>query len=412
MRRVVITGVGLVSSLGLNVRTFWDNVKRGKSGISLIESFDASDFPVRIAGEIKGFNPLDYLDGRTARRIDRFCQFGLVSAMEAVEDSGLDLDREDRTAIGVMVGSGIGGLYEIEAQHTRLIEKGPSKISPFMIPKLMVNAASGQISIHFSLNGPNSAVATACASASNAIGHAFDIIRHDRADVMLCGGAEAAVTQLGVAGFIAMNAVSRRNEEPTRASRPFDLRRDGFVIGEGAGILILEELGRAKKRGAKIYAEVAGYGMSGDGYHIAAPEPEGKGAILSIKQALKDSGLAKSDISYINAHGTGTPLGDIAETIAIKAVFGDDARTLAVSSTKSMIGHLLGASGGPELIATALALGEGVIPPTINLEEKDPRCDLDYVPNEAREQKLTAAMSNSFGFGGHNASLVIMRFDG
>jgi len=412
MRRVVITGVGVVTSLGLNAPLFWENIVKGRSGIGLIEAFDSTEYPVKIAGEIKNFDPGVFLNKRIAQRVDRFCQFGLVASIEAVKDSGIDLHKDDVNRIGVMVGSGIGGLTEIEIQHTRLVEKGPSKISPFMIPKLMVNAASGQISIYFGLRGPNSSVATACASASNAIGHAFDLIRRGAADAMLSGGTEAAITPLGVGGFIAMNALSRRNDEPTKASRPFDLKRDGFVLGEGAGIVILEELERAKKRGANIYAEMAGYGMSGDGYHIAAPEPCGVGAALAMKQAIEDSGLDISEIRHINAHGTGTPLGDVAETLAIKAVFGAHAKTVLVSSTKSMIGHLLGASGGPELIATIMAIRENIVPPTINLEEPDPKCDLDYVPNTAREAQVNAALSNSFGFGGHNASLVAKKYRG
>jgi len=410
MRRVVVTGMGVVSSLGIGAGKFWENLIRGVSGISRIEQFDASEYAVKIAGEIKRWDACDYIDRRTARRLDRFCQFALVSSIQAAEDSELDFDALDKDRAGVIVGSGIGGLSEIETQHFRLIEKGASKVSPFMIPKLMINAASGQLSIHFGLSGPNSAVATACASATNAIGYAFDMIRRNYADVMITGGSEAAITPLGISGFVSMNALSRRNSDPARASRPFDKDRDGFVMGEGAGIVILEEYGYARRRGAKIYAEVIGHGMSGDAHHIAAPEPEGKGAVLAMQRALEDAGIAPEDVGYINAHGTGTPLGDLAEAIAIRSVFGDHADKLAVSSTKSMIGHLLGGSGGPEFVATVLTLQRGILPPTINRDTPDPQCNLDVVPNQAREQSIDVAMSNSFGFGGHNATLVLRKF--
>jgi len=412
MGRVVVTGLGVVSSLCLGAAGFWEKIKQGVSGISRIERFDTSDFSVKIAGEVKNWNPLDYLDRRQARRLDRFCQFAVVAGIQAFDDSGLDIDNIDKDRVGVLVGSGIGGLGEIEEQHLRLIEKGSAKVSPLMIPKLMINAASGQLSIHYGFQGPNSAVASACASATNAIGFAFDIIKNGLVDIILTGGSEAAITPLGMSGFISMNALSRRNDEPEKASRPFDLDRDGFVMGEGAGVIVLEDYEYAKRRGANIYAEVIGHGMSGDAYHIAAPEPNGHGAALAMIQALKCAGITATDIDYINAHGTGTPLGDKAETQAIKTVFKEDAGKVAISSTKSMIGHLLGGSGGPEFIATAYAVKENLAPPTINYGTQDPECDLDCVPNEAREMVINYAMSNSFGFGGHNATVVLKKYDG
>jgi len=410
-RRIVITGVGAVTSFGVEKEDLWSALVAGKSGIRKISNFDASDFKVRIASEVADWHPAQYLDKKLARHLDRFAQFALVAAIKAVEDSGIDFSRIDPFRAGVIVGSGIGGLIEIETQHSRLLKLGPSRISPFMIPKLMVNAASGQISIMYGLKGPNIAVATACASGSHAIGDAFKVIQSDEADVIVSGGAEAALTPMGLGGFAAMRALSCRNEAPEKASRPFDLDRDGFVLGEGAGVVVLEELETAKKRGAHIYTEMLGYGMSGDGWHITAPDPEGSGPSSAMRSALKDARISPQDVKYINAHGTSTPLNDEIETKAIKKVFGPSAHDLAVSSTKSMLGHLLGASGGVEMVITALALEHGVMPPTINYETPDPKCDLDYVPNTAREESISLAMSNSFGFGGHNASLIVGKFD-
>jgi 3-oxoacyl-[acyl-carrier-protein] synthase II len=406
-RRIVITGVGTVTALGTEKQAFWSALCEGKSGVSTITSFDSSVFDVHIAGEIKGFEPEKWIERKQARRLDRFAQFAVAAAVEAIRDSGLDVSKIDPTRAGVIVGSGIGGLTEIETQHCMLLTKGPSKISPFMIPKLMVNAAAGQISITFGLRGPNSAVATACASGTNAIGDAFKVIQRGEADIMVTGGTEAAITPMGVGGFAQMKALSRRNDAPEKASRPFDRDRDGFVMGEGAGILILEEYEHAKRRGAQVYAELLGYGMSGDGCHITAPDPEGRGAAQSMKDALRDAGLNPEDITYINAHGTSTPLNDVVETRGIKSVFNTYARKVAISSTKSMLGHLLGASGGVEMVACALMVKNDLIHPTINYETPDPECDLDYVPNASRQMTVNRVMSNSFGFGGHNATLII-----
>ncbi len=411
-RRVVITGLGTINSLNSDLETFWSLLCEGKSGIGYIEKFDTSDFAIKFGGEIKDFEPTRWVDAREARRLDPFALYALAATQLAIEDAGLDFQEEDPYECGVLIGSGIGGLREIEEQHTRLLEKGPSRISPHMIPKLMVNAASGQVSIRYGLRGPCSAVATACASASNALGDAFKIIQRGDADVMIAGGTEAALLPMGLAGFTALRALSRRNDAPERASRPFDKDRDGFVLSEGSAVLILEELEHAKRRGARIYAEFVGYGMSSDGCHITAPEPEGLGAARAMASALRDAGLEPQDIDYINAHGTSTPLGDIAETKAIKRIFGEHAYKIPVSSTKSQMGHLLGASGALELLICCLAIRDGVIPPTINYETPDPECDLDYVPNVARKQQLRYVMSNSFGFGGHNTALVIARYDG
>jgi 3-oxoacyl-[acyl-carrier-protein] synthase II len=411
-RRVVITGFGTINSLSSDLETFWKKICEGQSGIVAIKGFDTTEYKVKFGGEIHDFEPEKYIDAREAKRLDQFAAYALAAAEVAVRDSGIDFSKEDLTACGVVVGSGIGGLHEIEEQHSRLIEKGPSRISPFMIPKLMVNAASGQISIRFGLKGPNSAVATACASASNAIGDAFKLIQRGAADVMLSGGSEAALTPMGMSGFIALRALSTRNEDPTAASRPFDADRDGFVLSEGSGIMVIEELERAKKRGAKIYAEIVGYGMSADGSHITAPDPEGAGAAKAMANALRDAELNPADIEYINAHGTSTPLGDVAETKALKKVFADAIRKIPVSSTKSQMGHLLGASGSVELIVTALAIQRGVLPPTINYGRPDPECDLDYVPNTARDAQIRCAMSNSFGFGGHNTALIVSALNG
>jgi len=409
-RRVVVTGLGLITSLGHEIEVFWKRLLAGESGVSRIQSFDVSAYPVQIAGEIKDFDPEQYIDKREARHLDRFAQFGVAAATLAVKDSGLDLGAiEDPYRVGVVVGSGIGGLAEFEEQHSRLLEKGPMRVSPFMVPKLMINAVAGQISILYHIKGPNSGVANACASANNAIGQAFWAIEIDEADVMIAGGAEAALTPMGLAGFCAARALSVRNDDPARASRPFDRDRDGFVLSEGAGIVVLEEYEHARKRGARIYAELVGFGMSGDGCHIVQPEPEGRGAAAAMRAMLADAEAAPESVDYINAHGTSTGLGDIAETKAVKSVFGDHARKLAISSTKSSIGHLLGASGGVEFIACALAIRDQVAPPTINLDNADPECDLDYVPNVPRPMKITCAASNSFGFGGHNASLLIKK---
>ncbi len=406
-RRVVITGMGLVTALGEELDSFWQNVCAGKSGVKKIESFDPSAYPVRIGGEVVDFDCNRYVDKREARRIDRFALFALHSAIDAVKDSGLDMEKIDRDRTGVTIGSGIGGLSEIEKEHTKLLSRGPDRVSPFCVPKLMVNAASANISIYYHLRGLNTSVVTACASAGHAIADAYREISVGQADAMITGGSEAALTQLGLASFCALKALSRRNDEPQRASRPFDRDREGFVLSEGAGILVLEEYEHAKKRGARIYAELIGCGATCDGTHITQPEPTGKGSRIAMSTALDRAGLNPDQIDYINAHGTSTMLNDISETNAIKAVFKDAAKKVSISSTKSHLGHLLGASGGVELIACALAMQHGVVPPTINLENPDEQCDLDYTPLQPRERKIRYAMSNSFGFGGHNACLVI-----
>lgn len=408
-RRVVVTGVGVVTALGCDTGEFWDNLCAGKSGVTLLERFDPADFKVRFGGEIKDFSPEECISAKELKRLDRFCQFAMFAAAKAIAQSGIDLQAGDPYRHGVVTGSGIGGLHEIEEQHCALFDRGPNRVSPFMIPKLMVNAASGNISVHWGLKGPNTAVATACASASNAIGDAFDLIRANRADVMISGGSEAAITPMGLSGFARMSALSTRNDAPHRASRPFDRDRDGFVMSEGAGMVVLEEYEHARRRGAAILAEVVGYGLSADGNHMTAPDPEGRGAARAMQFALQDAGLNPGQIDYINAHGTSTPLGDKAETVAIKTVFNGESRRVAVSSTKSQLGHLLGASGGVEFVVSVLALQGQVMPPTINLENPDPDCDLDYVPHEARTKGLKYVMSNSFGFGGHNACLVLAK---
>ncbi|HSQ54860.1 MAG TPA: beta-ketoacyl-ACP synthase II [Gemmata sp.] len=408
-RRVVITGLGTVNPLGLNVRDYWRELLAGKSGIAPITLFDTKDFKVRFGGEVKGFNPEPVLDTRSARKLDRFTQFALVAATEAVADSGLDFAREDPFRCGCIFGSGIGGLAEFEDGHTTLMNKGPSRVNPFVIPKMIANSASGNISIRFGLRGPNTTVSTACSSAAHAIGDSLAAIRHGYADVMVSGGSEAAITPMGLAGFIACRALSERNDDPSRASRPFDRDRDGFVLSEGAGVLVLEELGRAKARGAKIYAEVCGSGNTADAYHITAPHEDGIGAAEAMRGAVRDAEWNPEDVHYINAHGTSTGLGDVAETKAVKQVFGPHAKRLMLSSTKSMIGHLLGASGGVEAIACALSLTHGILHPTINLvhQDIDAGCDLDYIPNIAREARVKKLLSNSFGFGGHNCSLAL-----
>lgn len=409
-RRVVVTGMGLVTPLGETVAEFWDRVVSGQSGVTELDLFDCSGYDVKIGGECREFDPSRYLDRREAKRLDRFIQFAMAASGEAVRTSGIDFSSIDRRRVGVITGSGIGGLWELEVQHLRLLKKGPSKISAFTIPKLMVNAASGNLSIRYGTLGPSTAVATACASATNAMGDALQAIRSGQTDVMITGGTEAALSPLGLAAFAAMKALSTRNDDPERASRPFDRDRDGFVLGEGAGVLIFEDLESAKRRGAEILAEVLGFGTTADAEHITQPAESGAGAARAMKLAIADAGLNPEDIDYINAHGTSTPLGDVAETVAIKKVF-DSSSKLAISSTKSAIGHLLGASGGVELIATIMAMQHAVAPPTINLDNPDPQCDLDYVPNTARDLRIRRAMSNSFGFGGHNACLVVGRFE-
>jgi 3-oxoacyl-[acyl-carrier-protein] synthase II len=406
-RRVVITGLGTVNPLATDVKSYWQGLLAGRSGIGKLEHIDPSAFKVRFGGEVKNWDPERYLDSKTARRLDRYAQFGVVAAIEAVRDSGLDFTREDSFRCGVILGSGIGGLSEFEEQHTRYLQSGPGKISPFVIPKMMGNAAPANISIHMGLCGVNTAVATACASAANAIADAFHVILRDEADVMITGGTEAAITHMGLGGFCSARALSQRNHDPATASRPFDKDRDGFVLSEGAGIIVLEEYEHACKRGAPVYAEFLGAGSSADAHNITAPHPEGIGAIRAMQLGLKEARLAPVDIQYVNAHGTSTELGDAAETRAVKKVFGDHVGKLAISSTKSMVGHLLGASGGVEIIATILSIKHGVVHPTINLDYPDADCDLDYVPKESRDMRVRFAISNSFGFGGHNCSLVV-----
>ncbi len=406
-RRVVITGLGAVTPLGVGVPVLWQGLLEGKSGIGNIELFDTSAFEVHFGGEVKHFVPEKLLDAKAARRLDRFAQFALVAAKEAVKDSGLEIAREDPFRCGVIFGSGIGGISEFEEQHSRYRDKGPGRISPFVIPKMIANSASGNISIEFGMCGPNTTLSTACASAAHAVGDALRAIQHDEADVMVSGGSEAGITPMGLGGFISARALSTRNDDPPRASRPFDKDRDGFVLSEGAGALVVEELEHARRRGAPIYAEVLGVGSTADAHHITAPHPDGSGAAMAMRMALRDARLNAEIIDYVNAHGTSTPLGDEAETKALKQVFGQHAYRLPISSTKSLIGHLLGASGGVELIATALSIKHGVIHPTINYETPDPACDLDYVPNTAREVRVRRAISNSFGFGGHNCTVAV-----
>jgi 3-oxoacyl-[acyl-carrier-protein] synthase II len=416
-RRVVITGLGAITSLGDTVDAVWEALCAGRSGIKPIKRWDCSAYPVRFGGECTDFDLTHYAeeaakfseDRLSPKRLDRFAQFALAAAIGAVSDSGIDFKAEVPERAGVIIGSGIGGIETIEEQLTILRSRGITRVSPFTVPRLMTNAGSGNISILFGLRGPNTAVATACATGSNAIGDAARLIQHDLADVMVAGGSEAALCELGLASFCAARALSTRNDDPQRASRPWDVDRDGFVMSEGAGVVMLEEYEHAKARGARIYAELIGYGMSADGTHITAPEPEGRGATMAMKLALKDAGIAADAVDYINAHGTSTPLGDLAETKAIKAAFGEHARKVAISSTKSQLGHLLGASGGVEAMVTCLAVTHNLIPPTINLDKPDPECDLDYTPHKARDRKVTVAMSNSFGFGGHNASLIFRK---
>jgi 3-oxoacyl-[acyl-carrier-protein] synthase II len=406
-RRVVITGLGAVTPLGFRVEEIWQQVLAGRSGVGLIERFDASQFRSRIGGEIRNFSTDGYIEPKEVKKFDRFVQYAYVSGIDAVRDAGLDFAKEDPWRCAVIIGSGIGGLETIEVQQQRLLSKGPEKVSAFTIPKLIGNAASAQLAIFYKLHGPNHVIVTACASATNAIGEVFKMIQRGEAEVAITGGSEAALTPIGMSAFAAMRALSERNDDPQRASRPFDRDRDGFVLSEGAGMMILEEYEHAKTRGARIYAEMYGYGVSCDGGHITQPDPDGACAAYAMDQALKDAQLDPADLGYINAHGTSTPLGDIAETTAIKTVFQQHAPAVSISSTKSQLGHLLGASGGVELILSVLAIRDGVVPPTINLENPDPACDLDYTPNTARPRKIATAMSNSFGFGGHNGCLVI-----
>ncbi|HXV11466.1 MAG TPA: beta-ketoacyl-ACP synthase II [Burkholderiales bacterium] len=408
-RRVVVTGLGIVSPVGIGVAGAWSNIVAGKSGISRITRFDASAYPSTIAGEVKGFDPAQYVSPKEVRRFDTFIHYGLAAAIEALKDSGLDLDRENRESIGVCIGSGIGGLPMIEDTHNALLAGGPRKISPFFVPGSIINLISGQLSIMYGLKGPNLALVTACTTANHSIGEAARHIEYGEADVMVAGGSEACICALGVGGFCAARALSTRNDDPQGASRPWDKDRDGFVLGEGAGVLMLEEYEHAKARGARIYCELAGYGVSADANHITAPCEDGAGAVRCMDNALKNAGLNREEVDYINAHGTSTPLGDVAETIAIKNCFGDHAKKVAISSTKSMTGHLLGAAGGVESVFSVLALRDQVAPPTINLIEQDPQCDLDYVPNTARKMKIGVVLSNSFGFGGTNGSLVFRK---
>lgn len=411
-RRVVITGLNAVTSFGLDKKQFWDSLCNGKSGIKGIRAFDTTNHGIHFAGEIHDFDPGQWFDQKEERRLDRFVQFAVVSATLAIKDAGLNLDNIDRRRVGVVVGSGIGGLLEIEKQHRILLERGPSRVSPFMVPKLMINAASAQIAIKYGLYGPNFSIVTACASGANAIGDAFKLIVGNGADIMIAGGSEAAITPLGISGFYNMKALSTRNGDPQTASRPFDKNRDGFVIAEGSGIVVLEELNHAKKRGANIYAELIGYGLSADAFHLASPEPSGRGASEAMSNALKDARCNPEEIHYINAHATSTPLGDAVEAKAIKKIFGNNANNVPVNSTKSMLGHLLGAAGGVEMIICALVIQNGIIPPTINYDEPDPECcGLDFVPNVAREARVKKALSNSFGFGGHNVSLILGRYE-
>ncbi len=415
-RRVVLTGLGTVNPLGYNVGQFWSALLDGKSGIRVIQRFDASCFASQIGGEVPDWDkaePPQLLDSKEFKRMDRFAQFAVRAAIEAADDSGLQFDAEDPRRCAVIVGSGIGGLETLEIQHKRMMAKGPKRISPFTVPKLMGNAASGNISIIWGLKGPNFCVVTACASAGNAIGEAYRLIQCDYSDVAITGGSEAALTPIGLGSFCALKGLSTRNDEPEKASRPFDKDRDGFLLSEGAGVLMLEELEHARKRDAKIYGELIGYGSSGDGYHITAPDPSGDGAVLAMQHALDDANISPEDVEYINAHGTSTQLGDVAEVRAIKKVFGDHAKNgLMVSSTKSSTGHLLGASGGVELAAAAKTITDGVIPPTYNLDNPDEECDLDFVPLTPREKQIDIVLSNSFGFGGHNACLLLKRFQG
>ncbi len=411
--RVVVTGLGMVTPLGHQVDIFWNNLVAGKCGIDRISSFDATPFDCQIAGEVKDFDPTPaFPSPKEIRRTDPYSQFGIYAGHQALLDSGLDLDKENRDEIGVIIGSGIGGLQTTAEQHIVLLNRGPGRLSPFMIPMLISNMASGLFSMFYKLRGPNFATCSACATANHAIGEAWRAIKMGDAQVMFAGGAEAAVVPVGIGGFCAMKALSTRNDDPKHASRPFDKERDGFVMGEGAGVIVLEELGHAKKRGAEIYCEIVGYGNTADAYHLTAPSPGGEGAVRCMRMALRNGGLNPEDVSYINAHGTSTQQGDLCETQAIKTVFGGYAKKIAVSSTKGATGHMLGAAGAVEMAVCALAIKHGIAPPTINYQVPDPECDLDYVPNAARKLKVNAVINNSFGFGGHNASIAAKKFEG
>ena len=409
--RVFVTGAGIVSPLGNDIESFWAHLIAGQSGAGPITRFDASGYETRFACEVKDFTTDGIVDRKDAKRMDRFAQFAVVASHQAMKNANLDLEAVNRDRVGVVMGSGIGGMETFEAQHAVLLERGPGRISPFFIPMMISDMAAGQVSIQFGLRGPNFATVSACASGAHAIGEALRLMRSGDADVVVAGGAEATITPMALAGFSSSRALSTRNDDPQRASRPFDLDRDGFVIGEGAGVLVLETEDHARRRGAPLLCELGGYGASADAYHLTAPSEDGNGAARAMSRALKDAGIPAEDVEYINAHGTSTPAGDPAEVRAVKSVFGDHARRLLVSSTKSMTGHLLGAAGGLEAVVTALALSRGVVPPTINLERPDPQCDLDFVPNQARPRAVKAALSNSFGFGGQNTALIIRRWD-
>lgn len=411
-RRVVVTGVGLITPLGIGVEESWSGLIEGRSGIRRITHFDSSAFATQIAGEVEGFKPEEYIEPKEVKKMDRFIHFAIAASDMAMKDSGLKITDSNAEKVGVIIGSGIGGLPAIEHYHSILLEKGPRRITPFFIPMLIINLAAGNVSIKFGARGPNSAVATACATGSHAIGDAFKIIQRGDADAMIAGGSESVITPLGIGGFNAMKALSTRNNEPEKASRPFDRDRDGFVMGEGAGIMILESLDHALSKGTKIYAELVGYGMTADAYHITSPAPEGEGAARCMAMGLKDGGIDPLDVDYINAHGTATKYGDEIESSAIKTVFKEHAYKVAISSTKSMTGHLLGAAGGGEAVISVLCMRDNIVPPTINLDNPDPQCDLDYVPHKARKMDVNCAMSNSFGFGGTNACLIFKRFKG
>lgn len=410
-RRVVVTGIGVISPIGTGKDKFFQGLKEGKCGVDYITRFDTTDYDTKIAAEVKDFDPCDYIDKKECRRMDRFTQYAVAASKMAVSDAGLDINSVDVDMFGVCIGSGIGGMETLEAQHDILREKGPGRVSPFMVPMMISNIASGNVSIALNAKGPNTTVVTACASGTNAIGEAFRTIQRGDADIMVAGGTEASITPMSLAGFCAMKALSTRNDDPKTASRPFDKDRDGFVMGEGAGMLIVEELEQAKKRGAKIYGEVVGYGATGDAHHITAPSPDAYGAYKAMQKAVKDAGIDAKEIDYINAHGTSTEMNDRLETMAIKRLLGEDAKNVAVSSTKSMTGHLLGAAGAVEAIACLMAIDDGIIPPTINYTTPDEACDLDYVPNKARSREVKYAMSNSLGFGGHNATILLKKYE-
>lgn len=408
-KRVVVTGIGPIASIGIGKENFWQSLINGKSGISKIDTFDVSEYTCQIASLVRNFNPTDYLSPKLVKRNERFVQLALVASKLAMDDANLKITDENCNTTGVLIGSGIGGLNSMEEQHNALLEKGPSKVSPFLVPLMICDMAAGQVSIEYGLKGYNSCAVTACASSNNAIGEAVEVIKRGQADIMIAGGSESSITPLGLAGFAAARALTSHNDEPEKASRPFDLNRDGFIMGEGAGILVLEEYEAAKKRGVEIYCEIAGYGATGDAYHITLPDPDGGGASRAMEQAMKDAGIDTTQVDYINAHGTSTKANDKIETKAIKNVFGDQAYKLKISSTKSMTGHLLGAAGGIEAIASLLAIKNSIIPPTINYTTADPECDLDYTPNDAVEKNVNVVISNSFGFGGHNAVILFRK---